>query len=153
MFVGTPKFWTDPQYNQEDNGFEKGPVPQLGWGRGINRTTVLKKAPSPSWAGGGVKLSTGQRFWKSSTQAVELYNRFTVCLFPPRGCASIPVSLPNFITTVTCQKKSGNGNGISSTESTGFRRFVWIGIDKKSKSFSFFCCSLYSGQLGFFIKK
>jgi hypothetical protein len=28
-----------------------------------------------------------------------------------------------------------------------------IGIDKKSKSFSFFCCSLYSGQLGFFIKK
>ena len=28
--------------------------------RGINRTTVLKKAPSPSWAGGGV--STGQRF-------------------------------------------------------------------------------------------
>ena len=52
---------TETRY-QQDNGFKKGPVPQLGWGRGINRTTVLKKAPSPSWAGGGVKLSTGQRF-------------------------------------------------------------------------------------------
>ena len=50
---------TETRY-QQDNGFEKGPVPQLGWGRGINRTTVMKKAPSPSWAGGGV--STGQRF-------------------------------------------------------------------------------------------
>ena len=49
---------TETRY-QQDNGFEKGPVPQLGWGRGINRTTVMKKAPSPSWAGGGV--STGQR--------------------------------------------------------------------------------------------
>ena len=39
MFVETPNFWTDSQYNQQDNGFEKGPVPQLGWGRGINRCT------------------------------------------------------------------------------------------------------------------
>ena len=62
MFVVTPNFWTDSQFRSTicDNGFEKGPVPQLGWGRGINRTTVLKKAPSPSWAGGGVSsLSTG----------------------------------------------------------------------------------------------
>jgi hypothetical protein len=28
-------------------------------------------------------------------------------------------SLPHFITTVTCQKKSGNGDGKSPTESTG----------------------------------
>ena len=35
---------TETRY-QQDNGFKKGPVPQLGWGRGqvINRSTVLKK--------------------------------------------------------------------------------------------------------------
>ena len=28
-----------------------------------------------------------------------------------------------------------------------------IGIDKESKSISFFCCSLYTDELGFFMQK
>ena len=42
MFVGTPNFWTDSHFRStiSDNGFEKGPVPQLGWGRGINNMCI-----------------------------------------------------------------------------------------------------------------
>ncbi len=72
--------------------------PQLGWGR----------------------VSTDKRFEKvqqktATGRCSSLQNRFAVCLFPPRGCAS-------------------------------------IGIDKKSKSNSFFCFSLYTDKVGVFMK-
>ena len=71
--------------------------PQLGWGR----------------------VSTDKRFEKVQHKTNWMFkftNRFAVCLFPPRGCAS-------------------------------------IGIDKKVKSISFFCCSLCTEKLGFFTQK
>ena len=45
MFVVTPNFWTDSQFRSTicDNGFENGPIPQLGWGRGIKLSTGVQK--------------------------------------------------------------------------------------------------------------